>query len=150
MEDILKKREQKFIEEGLFIIGSFEKYTSKNKPDIYKKYIERKEKRFIYNNSYQWGVYKRNIEYIKKNYNYKYSSEDIIKEIEIYINSIKPKIFFKREDIYKIYQDVMIIKEFSDIFSITKINYCIKLKNFLTLRRFLLDFEYTIKKQKED
>ena len=37
MEDILKKREQKLIKEGLGFIDYFEEYNSKNNPDIYKK-----------------------------------------------------------------------------------------------------------------
>ena len=40
MENTLKKREQNLIKEGLFIIDCFEKYTKKNKPDIYKKYLD--------------------------------------------------------------------------------------------------------------
>ena len=47
MEDILKKREQKLIKEGLCFIDFFEEYTSKNNPDIYKKYLDLMEEKFI-------------------------------------------------------------------------------------------------------
>ena len=50
MEDLIKKREQELIKEGLFIIESFERYTSKNKPDIYKEYLDIIEKRKFNNN----------------------------------------------------------------------------------------------------
>ena len=56
MENILKKREQKLIKEGLFIIDSFEKYTSKNNPDIYKKYLDIKDEKFI-DGSSKWKRY---------------------------------------------------------------------------------------------
>ena len=71
MEDLIKKREQELIKEGLFIIESFERYTSKNKPDIYKKYLDIIEKRKFNNNRLKWIIINRSIEYIKKNLNYK-------------------------------------------------------------------------------
>lgn len=44
METIKK---QKLLKEGLNIIDSWEKYTSKNRPETYKKYLALKEKRII-------------------------------------------------------------------------------------------------------
>ena len=47
MEDILNKRKQKLIKEGLNFIDSFEEYTQKNNPDTYKKYLTLKEEKLI-------------------------------------------------------------------------------------------------------
>ena len=47
MEYILRKREQKLIKEGINFIDSFEEYTRKNNPDIYKKYLDLRDKKLI-------------------------------------------------------------------------------------------------------
>ena len=143
MEDLIKKREQELIKEGLFIIESFERYTSKNKPDIYKEYLDIIEKRKFNNNRLEWFFINRGIENIKKKFNFKDLNEDLIKEIEIYIDSLKLK-FYKKEDLIEVKDVVNIINSISKLANKTKYNYIVKLRDFLIIRRFLKELIFNI------
>ena len=143
MEDLIKKREQELIKEGLFIIESFERYTIKNKPDIYKEYLDIIEKRKFNNNRLEWFFINRGIENIKKKFNFKDLNEDLIKEIEIYIDSLKLK-FYKKEDLIAVKDVVNIINSISELANKTKYNYIFKLGNFLIRRRFLKELIFNI------
>ena len=152
MEDLIKKREQELIKEGLNNIDSFGEYTSKNKPDIYKEYLDLKEEIFINRNSHQWCSCKSTLEHIKKNLNYKDSNEDLIKEMEIYVDSIKPKILFKKEYLNEVNTVIKIINRISeshdDLYDKTRLNYCNKVNNFLKLETLLRKLLYEINLEK--
>ena len=83
MEVIFKKREQNLIKEGLGFIDYFEEYNSKNNPDIYKKYLDLKEKILIDKSSKWWKYmyFLENIkdEYNKRNLNFLDSYDDMFK-----------------------------------------------------------------------
>ena len=68
MEDILNKRKQKLIKEGLNFIDSFEEYTRKNNPERYKKYLNLKEEKLI-SSSDKWIRHIYFLEDIKRELN---------------------------------------------------------------------------------
>ena len=139
MENILKKREQKLIKEGLFIIDSFEKYTSKNNPDIYKKYLDIKDEKFI-DSSSNWMRYKRALHnakfYNKDEINIK-MYDDMFKEINNYIKTLKPKVFLDREDLVKINVNIYIINKISKLPDQSRLNYNLKCNTFLKIKCYL-------------
>ena len=141
MEDILKKREQKLIKEGLNFIDSFEEYTSKNNPDIYKKYLDLKEEKLI-SFSDKWSKYMRILEYTK-DYLVKIMDfntlefDDMIKEMEVYINTLKPKVFLNREDLDKINDIVIIINKISKLPDQSRLNYVLKCITFLRIKEYV-------------
>ena len=84
------------IKEGLFFIDSFEEYTSKNNPDIYKKYLDLKEEKLI-KFSDKWSQHMQILEDVKyelnsRNFDF-LGSYDMFTEMENYINTFKPKVF---------------------------------------------------------
>ena len=141
MEDILDKREQKLIKEGLNFIDSFEEYTSKNNPDIYKKYLDLKEEKLI-SFSDKWSKYMRILEYTK-DYLVKIMDfntlefDDMIKEMEVYINTLKPKVFLNREDLDKINDIVIIINKISKLPDQSRLNYVLKCITFLRIKEYV-------------
>ena len=141
MEDILRKREQKLIKEGLNFIDSFEEYTSKNNPDIYKKYLDLKEEKLI-SFSDKWSKYMRILEYTK-DYLVKIMDfntlefDDMIKEMEVYINTLKPKVFLNREDLDKINDIVIIINKISKLPDQSRLNYVLKCITFLRIKEYV-------------
>ena len=137
MEDILRKREQKLIKEGLNFIDSFEEYTSKNNPDIYKKYLDLRDKKLI-SFSDKWRknmIILNNIKDDIRSFNF----DDMFTEMENYINTYKPKVFLKREDINQICDIVNIINEISNLPDQSRINYKLKCYDFLRIRSSILD-----------
>ena len=143
MEDILKKREQKLIKEGLNFIDSFEEYTSKNNPDIYKKYLDFKEEILI-SYSDKWKIYKRILEDSKRDVEEKadisnLEFDDMIKEMEDYINTHKPKVFLDRENIDKINYIVDIINKVSKIPEKSRLNYVLKSNTFIRIKDYFRD-----------
>ena len=141
MENILKKREQKLIKEGLFIIDSFEKYTSKNNPDIYKKYLDIKDEKFI-DSSSNWMRYKRALHnakfYNKDEINIK-MYDDMFKEINNYITTLKPEVFLDREDLDKINDNIYIINKISKLPDQSRLNYNLKCNTFLKIKSYLIN-----------
>ena len=141
MEDIIRKREQKLIKEGLNFIDSFEEYTSKNNPDIYKKYLDLKEEKLI-SFSDKWSKYMRILEYTK-DYLVKIMDfntlefDDMIKEMEVYINTLKPKVFLNREDLDKINDIVIIINKISKLPDQSRLNYVLKCITFLRIKEYV-------------
>ena len=88
MEDIIRKREQKLIKEGLNFIDSFEEYTSKNNPDIYKKYLDLKEEKLI-NFSFKWRVNMQVLEDVKNLMKEELELyDDMFTEMENYLNTL--------------------------------------------------------------
>ena len=142
MEDILRKREQKLIKEGLNFIEYFEEYTSKNSPDIYKKYLDLKEENLI-SFSDKWSKHMRILrnvkDYLKLSNFSSLEYDDMIKEMENYINTFKPKVFLKREDLYQIYEIVYIINKISKLPDQTRLNYILKCQTFLHIKSSFLD-----------
>ena len=118
MEAILNKRKQKLIKEGLNFIDSFEEYTSKNNPNIYKKYLALKEKKLI-KFSDKWSQHMQILEDVKyelnsRNFDF-LGSYDMFTEMENYINTFKPKVFLEREDLNQINDIVNIINKISKL-----------------------------------
>ena len=143
MEAILKKREQKLIKEGLFIIDSFEEYTSKNNPDIYKKYLDLKEEKLI-SFSDKWSQHMRILRDVKYeinsiNFSFLELYDDIFTEMENYINTFKPKVFLEREDLNQINDIVNIINKISKLPDQSRINYDLKCYTFLIIKSSLLN-----------
>ena len=135
MEAIFIRKEQKLIKEGLFIIDSFEEYTRKNSPDIYKKYLDLSYKILI-NVSSKWYRHMRVLEDVKFYIN-KINLEmydDMITEMENYINTFKPKVILDRENFRQIYDIVKIINEISKLPDQTRLNYVLKCKPFLLIK----------------
>lgn len=104
METIKK---QKLLKEGLNIIDSWEKYTSKNRPETYKKYLALKEKRII-NFSSKWGNYMPFIKYhINRKINerkFVYNNDDdddIFTENKTFKKTFEPKVFCKEKILLK-------------------------------------------------
>ena len=148
MEDILRKREQKLIKEGLNFIDSFEEYTSKNNPDIYKKYLDLKEKRLIANSS-KWSKHINVLENIKneinkRNLSFLESYDDMFKEMEKYINTFKPKVFLERKDLHKIHGIVDIINEISKLPNQTRLNYDLKCHTFFYIKMLLNNYKHLL------
>ena len=141
MENILKKREQKLIKGGLFFIDSFEKYTSKNNPDIYKKYLDIKDEKFI-DSSSNWMRYKRALHnakfYNKDEINIK-MYDDMFKEINNYITTLKPEVFLDREDLDKINDNIYIINKISKLPDQSRLNYNLKCNTFLKIKSYLIN-----------
>ena len=143
MEHILEKKEKELIEEGLNFIDSFEEYTSKNNPDIYKKYLDFKEEILI-SYSDKWKIYKRILEDSKRNVEEKadisnLEFDDMIKEMEDYINTHKPKVFLDRENIDKINYIVDIINKVSKIPEKSRLNYVLKSNTFIRIKDYFRD-----------
>ena len=139
MENILKKREQKLIKEGLSFIDSFEKYTSKNNPDIYKKYLDLKEKRFI-DVSSKWCRYMKVLEDLKYYNNDELDLkmyDDMFTEMNNYINTLKPKVFLDRGDLDKINFNVYIINKISELPDQSRLNYFLKCNTFLKIKEYV-------------
>ena len=132
METIKK---QKLLKKGLNIIDSWEKYTSKNRPETYKKYLALKEKRLI-NFSSKWGNYMLFIKYyIKREINErKFVDDDIFTENKTYKDTFEPKVFLQREDLIKINDIVVIIDNISKLPNQTRRNYIFKCLNFLLFK----------------
>ena len=148
MEDILKKREQKLIKEGLNFIDSFEEYTSKNNPDIYKKYLDLKEKRLIANSS-KWSKHINVLENIKneinkRNLSFLESYDDMFKEMEKYINTFKPKVFLERKDLNQIHGIVDIINKISKLPNQSRLNYNLKCSTFFYINLLMSDYKYLL------
>ena len=139
MEDIIRKREQKLIKEGLNFIDSFEEYTSKNNPDIYKKYLDLKEEKLI-NFSFKWRVNMQVLEDVKNLMKEELELyDDMFTEMENYLNTLKPKVFLNREDLYKINDIVNIINKISKLPDQTRLNYVFKCRTFLSIKSLLED-----------
>ena len=143
MEHILEKKEKELIEEGLNFIDSFEEYTSKNNPDIYKKYLDFKEEILI-SYSDKWKIYKRILEDSKRDVEEKadisnLEFDDMIKEMEDYINTHKPKVFLDRENIDKINYIVDIINKVSKIPEKSRLNYVLKSNTFIRIKDYFRD-----------
>ena len=139
MEDILRKREQKLIKEGLNFIDSFEEYTSKNNPDIYKKYLDLKEKRFI-DVSSKWCRYMKVLEDLKYYNNDELDLkmyDDMFTEMNNYINTLKPKVFLDRGDLDKINFNVYIINKISELPDQSRLNYFLKCNTFLKIKEYV-------------
>ena len=142
MEDILDKRKQKLIKEGLFFIDSFEEYTSKNNPDIYKKYLDLKEEKLI-SFSDKWSNHMRILRDVKyelnsRNFNFLESYDDMFTEMENYINTFKPKVFLEREDLNQIHDTVNIINEISKLPDQSRLNYVLKCIPFFYIQGLML------------
>ena len=133
MEDILRKREQKLIKEGLNFIDSFEEYTSKNNPVIYKKYLDLRD-RLIIDDSSKWSRHIKILENIKNNERNLRMYDDMFIEMEDYINTFKPKVFIDRENLKQIYNIIQIINEISKLPDQTRLNYVLKCKPFLLIK----------------
>ena len=139
MENILKKREQKLIKEGLFIIDSFEKYTSKKSPDIYKKYLDIKDEKFI-DVSSKWWRYMNVLEDLKYYNNDEINIkmyDDMITEMNNYINTLKPKVFLDRGDLVKINVNVYIINKISKLPDQSRLNNNLKCNTFLKIKKYV-------------
>ena len=138
MEAIFIRKEQKLIKEGLFIIDSFEEYTRKNSPDIYKKYLDLSYKILI-NVSSKWYRHMRVLEDVKFYIN-KINLEmydDMITEMENYINTFKPKVILDRENFRQIYDIVKIINEISKLPDQTRLNYILKCEPFFDIEMLM-------------
>ena len=138
MEDIFLKKERKLIKEGLNFIDSFEEYTMKNNPDIYKKYLDLRDKKLI-NFSSKWSkhmYFLKEIKYDINERNLELYYDDMIKEMENYINTFKPKVFLDREDLYKIEDNVFIINEISKLPDQTRIKYGLKCQTFFRIKDY--------------
>ena len=137
MEYILRKREQKLIKEGLNFIDSFEDYTRKNNPDIYKKYLDLRDKKLI-SFSDKWRKNMIILNNIKNDIR-SFKFDDMFTEMENYINTYKPKVFLKREDFNQICDIVHIINEISNLPDQSRINYEKKCYDFLRIKSSILD-----------
>ena len=143
MEAILNKRKEKLIKEGLNFIDSFEEYTSKNNPDIYKKYLTLKEEKLICFSD-KWSQHMRVLEDIKrelneKNFDFLELYDDMFTEMENYLNTFKPKVFLEREDLNQINDIVNIINKISKLPDQSRINYDLKCYTFLNIKSSLLN-----------
>ena len=150
MEAILNKRKQKLIKEGLNFIDSFEEYTSKNNPNIYKKYLALKEKKLI-KFSDKWSQHMQILEDVKyelnsRNFDFLESYDDMFTEMENYINTFKPKVFLEREDLNQINDIVNIINKISKLPDQSRLNYVLKCIPFFYIemlmgyyKKYLLD-----------
>ena len=138
MEDILRKREQKLIKEGLNFIDSFEEYTSKNNPVIYKKYLDLRDRIIIDVSSKWWRHIKilENVKYDERNLG---MYDDMFIEMEHYINTFKPKVFIDRENLRQIYDIIKIINEISKLPDQTRLNYVLKCKPFFLIKIYILN-----------
>ena len=148
MEDILRKREQKLIKEGLNFIDSFEEYTSKNNPDIFKKYLDLKEKRLI-NVSSKWFKHMHFFENInreinKRNLSFLETYDDMFKEMEKYVNTFKPKVFLERKDLHKIHGIVDIINNISKLPNQSRLNYDLKCLTFFYIKMLMNDYKHLL------
>ena len=137
METIKK---QKLLKEGLNIIDSWEKYTSKNRPETYKKYLALKEKRII-NFSSKWGNYMLFIKYhINRKINerkFVYNNDDdddIFTENKTFKKTFERKVFLQRENIIKVNDIVVIIDNISKLPNQSKRNYIFKCIDFLVFK----------------
>ena len=141
MEDIVKKREEKLIKEGLNFIDTFEKYTKKNRPEIYKKYLIFKEEK-INCFSDKWSRHMHVIEFIKndiKERNLKFLDlyDEMFKEMEKYVNTFIPKVLLEKVDLDKIYKLVLFINEISVLPDQTRLNYVLKCKTFFRIQMLM-------------
>ena len=141
MEAILNKRKQKLIKEGLNIIDSFEKYTLKNNADKYKKYLTLKEEKLI-SFSDKWSQHMRVLEDIKRelnerNFDFLESYDDMFTEMKTYIDTFKPKVFFERENLNQIYDNVKIINEISELPDKSRLNYNLKCITFFHIQMLM-------------
>lgn len=137
METIKK---QKLLKEGLNIIDSWKKYTSKNRPETYKKYLALKAKRII-NFSSKWGNYMLFIKYhINRKINerkFVYNNDDdddIFTENKTFKKTFEPKVFLQRENIIKVNDIVVIIDNISKLPNQSKRNYLFKCIDFLVFK----------------
>ena len=143
MEDILRKREINLIKEGLNFINSFEKYIIKNKPNIYKKYLDIKEKKL------QDEEVVEDIQLFKEikseansfNFGFQIFFIDIFNEMEDYIKISKKKVLLKRENLNKICDNLKIINEINRLKNPLRFNYVSKCENFLYIKS-LIEIRY--------
>ena len=145
MEAILDKRKQKLIKEGLFFIDSFEEYTSKNNPDMYKKYLTLKEKKLTIFPD-KWSQHMRVLKDIKRvlnerNFDFLESYDDMFTKMENYINTFKPKVFLERENLKQIYDIVNIINEISELPNKSRLNYVLKCIPFFHIEMLMEDYK---------
>ena len=142
MEAILRKREQKLIKEELFFIDTFEEYTSKNNPDIYKKYLALKKEKLI-GFSDKWSQHMRVLKDIKRelnerNFDFLESYDDMFTEMENYINTFKPKVFLERENLNQVVDVVNVINKISELPDQSRINYDLKCYTFFLFKTFIV------------
>ena len=131
MENILKKKEKELIEEGLGYIDSWEEFTKKNEYDLYEKYSYLKTRKLSHREN-EWNKLNRLLDDTKEIYiirgvndNFLVNFEDTFKEIEKYIDTFKPKVFFfffNRENLNSIVDLVIIINELSILHDTSKLN----------------------------
>ena len=142
MEGILRKRELKLIKEGLFFIDSFEEYTSKNNPDIYKIYLSLKEEKLI-SLSDKWSKNMKILNDVKNEiwsrfYSFIDHYDDMFEDMEKYINTFKPRVFLERENLNEIYDTVCTINQISELPNKSRFIYIKKCIIFLNIKDSLL------------
>ena len=95
MEAIIEKKKRELLKEGLHYIDSWEKYI-KDKPELQKEYENKKVEKLINYNDDEYSKYKRLLDRIKSergNNPFIEYFDGTLNEIEIYIETFKPKVF---------------------------------------------------------
>ena len=110
METILARKRNELIKEGLNYIDSWEKkYNQKDYPDIYKKYQDEKLDVMTLDKTSEWKKYMNFLNRIKILVGEDNSFNDMINEIENYINKFKPKVFLERGNLEEIRYNLLAI-----------------------------------------
>ena len=91
------------------------------------------EEKFI-NSSFKWRVHMQVLYDIKKDLK-TLEFDDMIKEMENYIKTYKPKVLLDREDLNKINDNVNIINKISKITVESRLNYVLKCLTFFKYKR---------------
>ena len=118
---------------------TLEKYTSKKSPDIYKKYLDIKDEKFI-DVSSKWWRYMNVLEDLKYYNNDEINIkmyDDMITEMNNYINTLKPKVFLDRGDLVKINVNVYIINKISKLPDQSRLNNNLKCNTFLKIKKYV-------------
>ena len=110
METILERKRNELIKEGLTYTDFWEKkYNQKDYPDIYKKYQDEKLDVMTLDKTSEWKKYMNFLNRIKILVGEDNSFNDMINEIENYINKFKPKVFLERENLEEIRNNLLAI-----------------------------------------
>ena len=134
MQAIIDKKKRELLKEGLHYIDSWEKYI-KDKPEIEKKYEDKKVEKLI-NYEDEYRKYKRYLDRIKfetSNKPFIEYFDDTFNEIEIYIETFKPKVFLKRENLCSVCGLVIGINEMSTLPDQNRINYVKKCHTYFRI-----------------
>ena len=65
--------------------------------------------------------------------------DDMFKEINNYIKTLKPKVFLDREDLVKINVNIYIINKISKLPDQSRLNYNLKCNTFLKIKSYLIN-----------